>query len=172
MVTFIIKFTSIGVKKKMTFKTKARESSSIGDLLHHLKASKGITGKLIDKMLHSRMTLAEAGVITNTVLEMESFRPAKRFTHNIAVKLPHPDGTVINVQVHQTTTIRELKHKIQDEIGMPVEEQLLEYCGRRVKQEKLTVEICGHKKTPFVLKWQPRKCTVDLKKYCIFSNIS
>ena len=160
MLAFIINFTSIGIKKKMTFKTMARESTCIEDLMHHLKASNGITGKLVDKRLSSKLTLSEAGIVTNTVLEMESFTPAKRFTYNIAVKLP--DGVVINVHVHSGTTIAELKHKIQDEIGMPVEEQVLEYSGRPVKHERLTVEICGHKKTPFVLKWQPCKFKLNV----------
>lgn len=78
MVNFIINFTSIGIKKKMTFKTMARESTCIEDLMHHLKASNGITGKLVDKRLSSRMTLSEAGIVTNTVVEMESFTPASK----------------------------------------------------------------------------------------------
>ena len=94
--------------------------------MYHLKASKGITGRLVNagKPLNDKTTLAEAGITENTVVEMKSFITPKRFTNNIAVKFPH--GDVFNVQVHSGTTIGELKHKLQDEINMPVEEQILE----------------------------------------------
>ena len=66
----------------------------------------------------------------------------------------------INVQVHVGTTPGELRHKLQDETGMPVEEQILEYNGRPVNQRKTVVEICRHMETPIVLKWHRRhgKC--------------
>lgn len=124
--------------------------------MEHLKASKGITGKLnIDKKLRDTIKLPEAGITADKILEMESWVTPKRSTHNIPVKLP--DGELINVQVHNCTTIKELSHKLQDETGMAVEEQFLEYNGKPVQQDKLPVEICGHRKMPIVLKWQSSK---------------
>lgn len=147
-------FTSIGISKKLSFDIRIRLSDRIEDLMRHLKASKGITGRLImERELSKRMTLAEAGIHPGTVIEIESYNPAKRFSHNIPLKLPN--GIVIFIQVHSSSTIGDLKHKIQDEIGMPAEDQTLEYSGRRLKQDKLSVDICGHKKTPLVVKWVP-----------------
>ena len=153
-----ISFTSIGISKKMSFDVRFRLSDRIEDFMHHLKASKGLTGSLVtDKKLNKRMTLAKAGIHPDDVVEMESYTPAKRLSHNIPVKLP--DGTVIFVQVHTSSTIGDLKHRIQDEIGMPAEEQTLEYSGRHLKHDKLSVDICGHKKTPLVVKWMPSEFT-------------
>lgn len=153
-VCLTINFASVGIKKKSRFIVRVQLTDSYGDTLNHLKASKGVTGRLVmEREPSKRMTLAEAGILPGAVLEMESFTPAKRFSHNIPVKLPN--GTEINVQVHSSSTIGDLKHKIQDEIGMLVEEQSLEYNGRRLNQDKVSVEICGHKKTPLILKWQP-----------------
>lgn len=155
-----INFASVGIKKKTKFFIRVRLTDCIEDLMIHLKVSKGITGKLAHRgeslqKLNPKMTLAEAGIIPNAILEMESYKAAKRFTHNIPVKLPN--SNVINVQVHSGTTIGDLKHKIQDEIGMPVEEQLLEYSGKILHHDKLSVEICGHKRIPFELKCLPSK---------------
>lgn len=158
LITVFINFTAVGIKKKLTFKVQVQQSSCIRDFMRHLKASKGITGKIVGRELSESTTLAEAGIVTTTVLGMEGFTTPKRFTHRVPVKLP--DGVVINVHVHSGTTIGDLKHKIQDEIGMPVEEQALRYHGRQIKQDELSIEICVHKKTPFVLKWQQRKFLV------------
>ena len=161
MTTLIICFTTIGLHKEETFfKVRVRNSSSIGDVKDHLKASIDIVGRFTSKNLNlsDKLTLKEAGIITGTILEMESFRKPKRFTHKIPVKVI--GGKEINVQVHQGTTARDLKHKLQDETGMPVEEQILEYNGRPVNQRGTVVEICRHKKTPIILKWRRRhgKC--------------
>ena len=159
MTTLIICFTIIGIKNnKMKFQVWVRNSSSIKELKDHLKAGRGIEGRLRDKKLSDDVTLAEAGIITDTVLDVESYRTPKRSTHNISVKVI--DGEDLNVQVHAGTTPGELQHKLQDETGMPVEEQILEYNDRPVNQRKTVVEICRHKETPIVLKWRRRhgKC--------------
>ena len=96
------------------------------------------------------MTLAEASIVAGSTVMMESFTPSKRFTHAVQVKLPN--GEVINVQIHNGTTTEELKHKIQDVIGMPVEEQVLEYAGRPIIPHKRVTGMYTRKKTPFVLK--------------------
>lgn len=149
-----INFTSVGIKKKTKYLIRVRLTDSIEELMNHLKCSKCITGKLAHsgkclQKLNPKMTLAEAGILPNAILEMESFTAAKRFTHNILVKLPN--SNVINVQVYSGTTIGHLKHKIQDEIGMPVEEQLLEYSGKTFAHDKRVVEIFGYKRIPFEL---------------------
>ena len=157
MITLVIKFVNIG-KKFATFRVRIRQSSCIRDLKDHLKASRGIIGKLKkgNKELSDGMTLAEAGITSGMVFRMESHTPAKQFDYNISVK--SPNGAVINIQVNHRTMIEDLKHKIQDEIGMPVEQQILEYNGRSVNQSRAPVlEICGYKKTPIVVKWKPCK---------------
>ena len=91
------------------------------------------------------MTLKELGIVTGTILEMKSYTQAKEYTHSIPVK--RPNGAMMNVQVHSGTTTGGLKHIIQDKIGMLVEEQVLEYDGLQIMQDKkLVVEICVHKK--------------------------
>ena len=102
------------------------------------------------------MTLTETELVTRPELHMESYKTPKRFTHSISVKLP--DGDLKSIQVHEGTTVEELKHQIQDETGMPNEEQILEYSSKTVKQDKsVVVRICGYKKAPFVLKWRKRE---------------
>ena len=151
MINLSIKVTFVGIKKKSTVKLNVPKSSNIRDLLFHLKASKGIAGRLMipDKRLNDKTTLAEAGIIAGAVILMESYTPSKRFTHNIPVKLP--GDAVINVHVHSGTTVEELKHKIQDVIGIPVEKLDLECAGKLVKPHNV-IDVCGHKKTPIVLK--------------------
>ena len=148
MISVDIDFTSFqGGIKKQTFKgVKIPESSSIRDLKDHLKPSRGITGKILmnEKELSNSTTLKELGIVTGTVLEMESFTPAKQYKHSIQVK--RMNGTSINVQVHSGTTTGELKHILQAKIGMPVEQQVLEYDGMIVQDKKRVVEICVYKK--------------------------
>ena len=153
MINLCIKVTFVGMKKKSTFWLRVSESSNIRDLMDHLKASKGISGKLIGKRLSYRMTLAEAGIVADSTVMMESFTPPKRFTRATQVKVKLPSGEVISVQIHKGTTIAELKHKIQDVIGIPAEKQVLEYASRPVRLvNKLVTDMYTHMKTPFVLK--------------------
>ena len=148
MISVDIDFTSFqGGIKRQTFKgIRIPQSSCIRDLKDHLKLSKGITGKVLmnKKELSNNMTLKELGIVTGIVLEMKSYTPAKPYTHSIPVK--RVNGTVISVQVHSGTTTGGLKHIIQDKIGMPVEEQVLEYDDMIVQDKKRVVEICVHKK--------------------------
>ena len=149
MISVDIDFTSTqGEIKKETFKgVSIRQSNSIRDLKDHLKLSRGITGRILmnDRELSNSKTLKELGIVTGTVLEMKSFTPAKQYTHSILVK--RVNGTVISLQVHSGTTTGGLKHILQDKIGMPVEDQVLEYDGLQIVQDKKrVVEICVHKK--------------------------
>ena len=151
MISVDIDFTSFqgGIMKQNSYfkGVKIPESSSIRDLKEHLKISKGITGKILmnERELSNSMTLKELEIVTGTVLEMKSFTPAKQYTHSIQVK--RPNGAVMNVLVYSGTTTGGLKHILQDKIGMPVEEQVLEYDdGMIVQDKKRVVEICVHKK--------------------------
>ena len=155
LISIIICFIIVNTKKKLRFVSKIRQSSSVGDLKYHLKASQGIVGNFVGRRLSDTMPLTEAGITGNTILHMESFTQPKRFTHNIPVKLPN--GKETNVRVHNGTTIRDLKHKIMDEISIPVEELIMEHSGRPVRHDKLSVEICTHNRTPIVVKWQPAR---------------
>ena len=154
MISVDIDFTSTqGRTRKQTYQgVKIPRSSSIRELRDHLKHSKGITGRILmnKRELSNNRTLKELGIVRDTVLEMKSYTQVKEFPHSIP--LQHPTGT-INVYVHEITTTGGLKHIIQDEIGMPVEEQVLEYDGKQIMQDKrLVVEICVHKKTPMIVK--------------------
>ena len=161
MISVDIDFTSFqGGIKEQTFKgVRIPQSCCIRDLKDHLKLSKGITGRISvnEKELSNNKTLNVLGIVSGTVLDMKSFTPAKQYTHSILVK--RVNGTVISVQVHSGTTTGGLKHILQDKIGMPVEEQVLEYDdGMIVQDKKRVVEICVHKKQ-IVLK--SRKFTLD-----------
>ena len=155
LISIIICFVIVNRKKKLRFVSKIRQSSNIGDLKHHLKATQDIVGNFVGRRLSDTMPLTEAGITANTTLHMESFRKPKCFTHNIRVKLPN--GKETNVRVHNRTTIQDLKHKIQDEISIPFEELIIEHGGRPVRQDKLSVEICTHNRTPIIVKWQPAR---------------
>ena len=148
MKTVTINFTIVGTRKKSTFYVKVKSSAHIKDVKHHVKASKGIVGKILQNNaeLSDETTLAEAG----TVLDMESYTPPKLFKHKIAVK--RLTGEVINVQVHSGTVFADLKHKIQDETGIPVDKQILEYRSRPLNPDKRVVEVCVHSSTHIILK--------------------
>ena len=155
MISVDIDFTTLGIQgeiKKETFKgVRIRQSCCIRDLEDHLKLSRGITGKILmnERQLSNSMTLKELGIVTGTVLEMKSFTPAKQYTHSILVK--RPNGAMMNVQVHSGTTTGGLKHILQDKIGMPVEQQVLEYDDMIVQDKKRVVELFGHKKNPIIV---------------------
>lgn len=144
-----INFTSQTGKKKLG--VWVPKFISIRNLKEHIKFSKGIRrGRILmnNKELNNAVTL---GADTDIVLEMESYTSATDFTYTIPVK--PPTGPVINVQVHESTIVLGLKHIIQDEIAVPFEEQVLEYKGVQIMQDKKrVVEICGYKKTPIMLK--------------------
>jgi len=150
-----INFATVGIKKKSRFTVRVQLTDCYEDFMNHLKASKGVTGRLVmEREPSKKMTLAEVGIPPGAVLKVESFKAARRFDHKVPVKLPN--GTVINVPVHSSSTISDLKHMIQDEIGMPVEQQSLEHNDKHVNQDKkIVVEIVGHKTTPLILKWVP-----------------
>jgi len=156
----IVDIACVGLKKKSRFIVRVRLTDYYEDFLNHLKASKGVTGRLVmETEPNKRMTLAEVGIPPGAVLKVESYTPPRRFDHKVSVKLP--DGTVIDVQVNNKSTIGDLKHKIQDEIGMLVEEQSLEYNGRYLNEDKVAVEICGLEKTPLILKWVPSEFNLN-----------
>lgn len=148
MKTVTINFTIVGTREKSTFVVKVKSSARINlkEVKHHVKASKGIVGKILhnNAELSEEMTLAEAG----TVLDMESYTPPKLFKHKIAVK--HLTGEVINVQVHSGTVFADLKHKIHDETGIPVDKQILEYRSRPLNPDKQLVEVCVHLSTHII----------------------
>ena len=122
------------------------------------------------KELSINMTLKELGIVTGTVLDMESFTPAKRYTHSIPVK--HPNDKVMNVQVHSGTTTGGLKHMLQDKVGVPVEDQVLEIDSMIVKDHKLVTEMCVRKKI-IVLKTRKFNCTgqytQSIFSFCLLS---
>ena len=151
MKTVTTNFTIIGTRKKSTFYVKVKSSAHIKDVKYHVKAGKGIVGKILENNaeLSDEMTPAEAG----TILDMASYTPPKLFKHKIAVKCP--TGEVINVQVHSGMVFADLKHKIQDETGIPVDKQILEYRGRPLNPDKRVFEVCVH--TNIQIKLKSRK---------------
>ena len=114
MISVDIDFTTLGIQgeiKKETFKgVRIRQSCCIRDLKDHLKLSKDIKGRILmnKKGLNINKTLKELGIVIGTVLDMKSYTPAKQYIHSIPVK--HPNGKVMNVQVHNCTTTGGLKH--------------------------------------------------------------
>ena len=149
LISVDIDFTSFqgGIKKQTFKKVRIPQSSSIRDLKDHLKLSKGIKGMVLmnKEELSNSMTLKDLGIVNGTVLEMKSYRQAKEYAHSIPVKCLN--GAMMNVQVHSGTTTEELKHIIQNKIGMLVEEQVLEYDSLPIMQDKkLVVGMCVHKK--------------------------
>ena len=151
-----VDFTSTqGDIKAKTFEgVRASRLWCVRDFKEHLKLTKGITGRILmnKKELNINKMLKELGIGTGTVLVMKSYTKVKDFNHSIGLKCL--DGTVIIVQVHEGTTIKGLKHIILNEVGMPVEEQVLEHGGTQIMQDKkLVVDICSsYKKIPIVLK--------------------
>ena len=78
-----------------------------------------------------------------------------------------PGGHKIQLRVLNTTTLQELKHKIQDEIGMLHDEQILLHKGKPQKSTARTVELYTLGKEGLTLKWQCKDDTLNATKQLI-----
>ena len=155
-----VRFKIHGIREPQEYQVRAKTSTTIYAFMKHIAASHGVSadGKLfylgvcLSNTGDRHTTLEEHGVHDESLMELVSYKAPKRLQHPILVSIP--GGHKIQLRVLNTTTLQELKHKIQDEIGMPYEEQILLHKGRPQKSTTRTVELYTLGKEGLTLKWQ------------------
>lgn len=155
-----IRFKIHGIREPQEYRVRARTSTTISEFIKHIAASHGVSadgrlfyrGVCLSNPSDKHTTLEEHGVHDESLLELISYKAPKRLQHPILVSIP--GGHKIQLRVLNTTTLQELKHKIQDEIGMPHDEQVLLHKGKPQKSTTRTVEFYTLGKEGITLKWQ------------------
>ena len=169
MIIISVLFRCVGTSKPEKYKVAVNRNISIAGFMEHLKASRSITGKLLlnGKELkedNRDATLHSYGITNGTQLSVRSFKHVKKPCHPIRVnvideELQEPLPVII--MVLPSTKFIEMAHVVQDECGMPVEEQVWYRTGKMLKMSRyknsLAVDHYDHMaKEPLVVKWLPK----------------
>lgn len=123
-----IYFQSHGINKPERYKARDSPNTTIEIFKIHLKKSKGIMGKLsLEKNgpeLDPHSSLKENGIRDGSQLFLKSFTPRRKFiSHRIQVQISNANMDPIKLNVSSQAHIYDLAHMLQDECGMPVDEQ-------------------------------------------------
>ena len=142
----LVKFKTGG--ESPTFAVKIKQTESLRKIKKHITESLDIQGKLMYKGQNCEETskrLSDYSLQEEMTFILTAERKKKDLKHKIKLQIPEEvfiknsiqigdgmetstideeDGT-IEVKVARTTTIINLKHKLQDILGIPVEEQSL-----------------------------------------------
>lgn len=118
--------------KPRKYKVIVRPNISIKNFMEHLKLSNCIIGQLSLQQngpkLESDTTLEENGIRNGSELYLKSFarkkKPKPELTYKIEVKICDAATDSIKFDVSSKAQIKDLAHMVQDECGMPVDEQV------------------------------------------------
>ena len=150
LVMLVVSFKARGNSQSSKHTVRAKLTDTVAKTKHHITASVGLSGRLSYKGVqldqYAQDILRDHGVCEGSVLELTSFTPPKRIQHTVKVKVLGAASSLKNsdplsLKVNHTSTLEELKHKIQDAVGIPVEDQLLKYKDKEVKSNMRTVEL-------------------------------
>lgn len=119
--------------------------------MKHLKASLDISGSLttksgqqFDEHMKSTRTLQDVGIVDHPNVVMKSFKTYHRLQHTHPVTIYTKNNEKFTVKVRSVTDITELKHIVQDKLGIPMDEQLYSQNSRLLKKEIRVVSLCQH----------------------------
>jgi len=170
---FKIKCKFYGIRETQEYQVRATVATTISEFMQHIAASHGVSpngnlfyrGVCLSNASDKHATLEEHGVHDESLMELISYKAPKRLQHPVLVSIP--GGHKIQLRVLNTTTLQELKHKIQDEIGMLHDEQILLHKGKPQKSTARTVELYTLGKEGLTLKWQCKDDTLNATKQLI-----
>ena len=164
MILLYVQFHYVGKNTDITFPVCVSPNHTVGLLKQHLqKTGKFIPGsKLLLKGVELRddALLNGAGVRNETRLNVRSFAARKKPTgHPIRVRVTDSDGnekTVMKISIVANTNFLQLAHMVQDECGMPVEEQTWYKDKKVLRMSKYkTLPVTGNYMDYFEVKWSP-----------------
>ena len=163
MITVTVRYRRPG-SRPQPHEVMVKQSGTIAKLISHVKASKGLTtdtlsfsfrGLPLDR--HTDRTLSDCNVKGGSIIDLRSYVLPKR-TKDLTVQINvYQIHNPLKLAVLSSTTVEQLMHMIQDEIGMPVAEQLLLHQGKPVRNRQQQLVEQYHIKGPFALQWQEPK---------------
>lgn len=166
LVALNVRFSCVGLKTKpLKLKAQVRLTDTVEALKVHLKASHDISGSLKDEAgrrldRHDQMKtcLQDLGTSRNSTVLMTSYKSYNRLQHSHPITIHVENYGDFTVKVRSVTDIDELRHIIQDKLGMPMEEQVYTQGGKVLRRNIKVVSRCGHEhgRDMLTLIWQPR----------------
>lgn len=113
---------------------------TIADVKKKLNDKEGIPAseqrlEFEDEPLNDKDTVGDAGIKHGDVLRLQPME----------ILVRDPDGNEFPVQVSPTDTIGDVKDKIEDQEGIPKDEQRLAFKGKPLTKDKKTLRDCGIK---------------------------
>lgn len=156
MIVVLVHFLSVGSIEE-NYKVTVKRNISIDGFMKHLKASKSVSGtlKLGEKELDiTNATLNNCGISNGTQVSVRSYTPRKKLAYIVRVKVVDEE---FKIKVSHFTKFSELAHMVQDECGMPADEQTWYKGGKPLKMSSRVVEHYDNRsKLPLEVKWSPK----------------
>lgn len=163
----IVKYTCVGTMKSRIpqFTVNVRLTDTVQAFKDHLQFSHNIAGLLkneagmqLDLSCNMKTSLQALGLRSNSVVVVESFKQYNRLQYSYQITIHVKNHRDIKFKVRSATDIDELRHIVQDKVGMPIEEQV--YAQGQSSGLKKDVRVASrfhHGKDKLTLIWQPRR---------------
>lgn len=163
MIYVIVYFEIHGIKREK-HGIWIRPDASIDDIIDHIKSSKCMTGTLTLSLtkngakLKSDSTLEGSVIMNDSRLYLTSYRPRRksRSTYRIQVKICNLDKRPIRLTANDPS---ELYHKVQDAIGMAVDEQAWFNGDTLLDTYSSVVKAMNDQHCLLKVKWSPKTHT-------------
>lgn len=159
LVTLNVMLTVIG-REIHPFEVKVRLTDTVETFKEHLKNSLDITGRLttkngehLDSLL--QRSLKEVGILPNSTVVMTSFKSNIRLQHSHTITVHLKNYSDFKFKVRSATDVDELRHIVQDKLGMPIGEQVYMQHGKVLRRGIKVVSLCQHGRGKLILIWQP-----------------
>lgn len=162
-----LNFSCVGATTKPSrFSVKVKPTDTVEWLKNHLKNSHDISGSLKDEAGREldcpeliKSSLQDVGISRNSVVVMKSYKSYNRLQHSHPITIHVLSYGDFTVKVRSATNLDELRHIIQDKLGIPFEEQIYTQGGKGLRKDIKVVSRCGHARgrDKLTLKWQPAR---------------
>ena len=167
LITVNVDFNCVGLKTKPSrLSVQVRPTDTIKWFKNHLKNSHDISGSLkdhagtqLDRPWQMEMSLRDLGITHNSAVEMTSYKSYNRLQHSHPVTIYVESLGDLTIKVRSATDMEELRHIIQDKLGMLMEEQMYTQGGKGLIRRNMKVVSrcgCAYGRDKLTLKWQPR----------------
>ena len=157
MIVVYLLFRSVGIKKPEKYSFRVNLETTLRTFRQHILASKSIAGilSLRGRDIVDDKTFNDYGIVNGSQLSLRSYNPRKKNTQPIRIQVVDQQSYIITIMVAVRTTLSDLRHMVQDECGMPVEEQIWSKRGRSIDMNKriYAVEYYNIQKHPLEVRW-------------------